>query len=447
MTNLERWQLFMKDIPSPNSFINMGFYFMIAAALQRRVWLGSPILHPIFPNLYLVFVGDPGIGKGLVLIPVKEYLRFFKRGTTPEFNAAVSSRDLQSVQDFIEANTYEKKKDAEEKLLIPDGADSTTYEALVRRHGRTVTVFDTKQKTDMSPHGIYTHASMYVALEEMSSLFKKHNENVTNYLIRAFDCSDYIYETKHQGTDILRKPCLAMLAGTTPAFMQECFDARLIGDGFSSRCVFIFEASNRFNRFEFVHPNEEQLQAKKDLLLHVKKLTTLFGQVSYTEEAKEYFRDYFENKAPYKRENTNEKLIPYYARKNVHAQKLAMAIHFSDSTDMTISLPSCILSLNILRAIEKRMHYALQFKGANPLTIGAKRIMRFLKIANEPKSFIEIWQEVGDDVDEQGLHQNLRYLHQTGQIIEVVVENAEGKKIVKFDLKHKENGETGEAKE
>ena len=39
MTNIEKWRHFLKDLESPDMFVDWGFYSMIATALQRRVWL------------------------------------------------------------------------------------------------------------------------------------------------------------------------------------------------------------------------------------------------------------------------------------------------------------------------------------------------------------------------------------------------------------------------
>ena len=38
------------------------------------------------------------------------------------------------------------------------------------------------------------------------------------------------------------------------------------------------------------------------------------------------------------RPNKSLKLIPYYARKNIHLLKVAMSLHFGESLDMTLPL-------------------------------------------------------------------------------------------------------------
>ena len=77
MDNLSRWRFFCQEIKSPDLFIDWGLYSLIASSLQRRVWRGTETM-PIFPNLFIIFVADPGIGKGLVIDRIDAMLRFHK---------------------------------------------------------------------------------------------------------------------------------------------------------------------------------------------------------------------------------------------------------------------------------------------------------------------------------------------------------------------------------
>ena len=69
---------------SPDSFVNFGWYYVVAAALQRRVWYGSLTGDPLFPNPYIVFVADAGAGKGLVLGKCNELLKHHRKSSGNE---------------------------------------------------------------------------------------------------------------------------------------------------------------------------------------------------------------------------------------------------------------------------------------------------------------------------------------------------------------------------
>ena len=72
MTNYELWKLYMKGNHAPRQFMDAGWIFMIAAALERRVWLNSSI--KVFPNHYILMCGQPGAGKSIVTGPVNDIL-------------------------------------------------------------------------------------------------------------------------------------------------------------------------------------------------------------------------------------------------------------------------------------------------------------------------------------------------------------------------------------
>ena len=77
LTNFEKWRLYTDGLISPDNFIDFGWYFLISAALQRRVWTG-PDHQRLYPNIYVIPVAEPGIGKGLVIKQVAELLKFHK---------------------------------------------------------------------------------------------------------------------------------------------------------------------------------------------------------------------------------------------------------------------------------------------------------------------------------------------------------------------------------
>ena len=399
MTKLiDKWRFFMKDMPSPDSYIDFGLYFMVAAALQRRVWLGDK-LDALYPNPYILLTGEPGVGKGRVLKQVISILTSFKMenkatekdkkleaGTIrikPEdidtFNAT-----NESIGEMV-GNTLGNTKKQGDRLLLPMGANATTYEKLVKnladnrrlcsyymRNGSATT---TELKTE-------THASMFFCLEEASSLFRKHTEDTINFLITAWDCGDYTYDTLSRGQDKIKRCCLAMLAGTTPGFMRRVFSDELLNEGFAARAIFIFEAANRFRAMFSPKFSDEQLAARQEVIAHIRKVARVSGELSYTEGAKKYLENWIQNIDPFYRANTSLKLKFYYARKPAHIHKLAMALHFcKDNPGMTIDEDVCHEVIDVLDAIEKKMHFAVGLDNKNPLADVSRDITEFVRIA------------------------------------------------------------------
>ena len=103
MTNLEKWRHYLKDMESPDLFIDWSFYSLISAALQRRVWL-YPDSMSIYPNIFTLLVGPPAAGK---------------------------SRVISQVTDIVKSEKL-MEFDAEKNAMVPMypyGADTTTQES------------------------------------------------------------------------------------------------------------------------------------------------------------------------------------------------------------------------------------------------------------------------------------------------------------------------------
>jgi hypothetical protein len=287
---------------------------------------------------------------------------------------------------------------------LPYAPDATTYEKLVEdfaKSGRRINCYYPDNFTGPKP-AIYFHCSMYFTLPELASLLRKRTDDTVNFLLGLYDCPlDYEYKTKTKESDRVRRGCLNLFAGTTPEFMESVFDANLINQGFSSRVFFIYANKNRKNVFSPPPLTPIQLQYKIDLLQHVRKLTCLYGKAYTSKETEEWLQkwwnDHEENRAG--RSNSSPKLDPYYARKNIHIQKVAMAEHFGESTELFIPQFRFEQAADILAKEEKNMHIALTFEGVNPLGKLTDHVVEYLqyrKKANFVDLVTEFWKSCPD---------------------------------------------------
>jgi len=205
------------------------------------------------------------------------------------------------------------------------------------------------------------------------------------FLIKAFDCGDYEYKTISRGQDKVKRCCLSLIAGTTPDQVKDMLDERVIGDGWSSRCILVYADRPRRYLFDIDSFSEAQLEAKQEIIKHVKNLSGIYGLVKYSKEALDFLRNYFVTDWEKVPKNKDIKLFPYYQRKKVHVPKLALAIHFSEcevvngKTDMTLSLDDVQRAITLLGGIEPRMHLGLNFKKRNPLAEATDAILELLK--------------------------------------------------------------------
>ena len=393
MTLIEMWRHYLKDLESPDLFIDWGFYSMIATALQRRVWL-YPDTFTLYPNLFTMLVGPPAAGKSRVIAQVSEFIKH---------------------PSLIERIKLPKKNELIVRPFFEISADTITQEALIRYIVlRCCREFTHKKdgKTIKS-----SHFSIGFMIEELGVLLRKNTENIVNMLNQFYDSRDFTYKTKHQGTDMIKNVCVNVLGGTTPTFIREAFNDKLISQGFTSRVIMIYGDGPRFLR-QFPGIDDKQRKMKKDIIEHLKKLHSIAGAVTLTPEAEAFHKEIYESgQLTQEVVNKDHRLETYYGRKNVHLLKMSMVMHFAGCTDSyVIEKPTMERALRFLAHTEARMHEAYVTTGRNVLGAAQRRLMQFIIDAKAPVAYKKLWITFIDDLAKDELDQCLAFLLTTDQI-------------------------------
>ena len=440
MTNEEKWLLYTEGLPSPDNFIRWSWYYTIAAALQRRVWLG-PVHQPCYPNMYTILVGAPGVGKGLVLKEVSNILKHWTLDMSEGNKKLAKTVDQQAVVDtsiaenIKHASTTEFQghskgpKDLIKPLLIPVCADSITCEALIKAISEAYRYINYAEVNgDKTSIRAYGHSSLCFVLPELSSLMKKNTQNTNNFLLSIYDCPiDHEYISITRGKDRIRRGCLNIIAGTTPSFMQTTFSEDLIGEGFSSRTHYIYAVKNRKNAMWLPALTPEQEKAKQDILDHIKKLTSLYGPVKMSKKTGDWMQAWWDNYCKVEiPKNKHPEMIPYDARMNIHVMKLAMAIHFGEDTEQDemgrpaneITIETFQRAIEIIAKERPNMHLALILEGKSPESKASQKILEMLQ--GKECTYVDIHiatHKLG--VNRQQLDEAIDFLKACNQIEEV----------------------------
>jgi hypothetical protein len=369
---------------------------MISAALQRRVWFGDGNESSIYPGaFYTLLIGGPGVGKSIIAtqcgVPI---LKTFVSG-------------------------YDRIRDqyGQEKIVpiykIPFAADCSTFEAMIQYISKAQRNFLHKSTTEEKPRP-YPHASLCVLLaEEMASLFRKNTEDISTLFRQCYDARNFHYATKHHGDFEIRNVCMSFLGCITFEEFAKMTRSGLIGTGLISRLLLVVAEHSRPDSAALF----EATPVKKIILEEVRnwigKIVELKGELTYSETARAFLLDWHKKKFNIQKEyretrfNKEPVLDEYYARKNLHLQKLAVAIHFCRDLTMVIEEDDLRTALRELEKLELNMHKALISGGKNELAEVTQGVLKFLgrkpEGATRNEILIELWNNASAKLVDEGL--------------------------------------------
>ena len=394
MTNLDKWTFLTKDLEAPQVYIDFAWWFAVSAALERRVYFGD-IARPLFCNSYVLLVGPPAIGKGTSMREARQLLHYALR-LSPEGKPILN-------------------RDREPYALFHSLPDTTTFESLVWDMAECTNAYIRKDGS------IYSHASAYFLLEELSSLFRKNkSEDVSRLLLNLYDCTEYEYKTRTKGKAHIRNGCLSLLAGTTLDFVRQAESAGLLGEGLFSRMFIVYADEPRHVKFNYSDLSKEQLQAQKDLREYLKKLSTLYGQIHVPPDVIKWQEDWWQEEYKRLRAYNDDKLMNFFGRRKLQVYKLAAALHYSEFTDPEIPLPTWTRAADIARGLEINVIKIARRTGKNEAFSIQEQCLKF--IAQQPRTHAEVVNYLAPNMGFQEITNLLAAL----QLGEKIVQTPEG---------------------
>lgn len=277
MTWLETYHEYTKEHEAIKVFHEWAGLFCLSSALSGRCWTDLGFGR-IFPNLYIILVGPPAKPR--------------------------KSEAIKTACSLLEP--------LEEELLVWTSSESITYQKLFDD------LQDTKTLIEIEGHP-HEYMGLSAMSSELGSFVKRGEIDLINALIELYDGKGrHRHGTRGSGTVVLRNAALNILAATTPRFFEGFEFESHVRTGFTSRCLFLYAETRRFNKS---NPTIN-LELKAQLVLGLRRITEFFGLIPLSPEADEYYQNWYE-KLPLNPE-VIPPLIPYYGRKQTHLRKVAM---------------------------------------------------------------------------------------------------------------------------
>lgn len=305
-------------IGAPVEFATWTAYWMLSAAIERRVWTFTK-RRPLHPNIFAMLVAPPGIGKGLVISPARRILKSF----------------------------------AGDRV----GAHSMTSASLVDglKSGHRSIISNKAGKTD-------DYYALNVVSPEFQVLFPVYDPTFLGKVTNIYDADDYS-ETRRGGKGEydfdLSKVWISMLGGTTPEQIFTTFPEGAFRTGFFSRTILVWGTPGHVpDLFGGDMDSEEVAKTEGDLGSELKAISEITGAFKFNSRAAEAIRAFDSQNYPYGGDPVprHPRLLNYCTRRTLHIAKLMM-LHALDrgETNLLLTEKDYAAAYDLLIATEDQM--------------------------------------------------------------------------------------------
>lgn len=305
--------------------------------MKRHVWADRASFK-CYPNMYVVLVGHPGIGKGTAINPAISMLK--DAGTVNIISDRVT----------IEYILEKLAKGFPAQQILPGGGVAFTNDATCLISAPELQVFA---------------AASQATLSILTDLWdnKEH---------------PWDYGTKTQGKYLINKPTINLLGGTTPEWLISAIPQSAVSGGFTRRVNFVY-AKTRAQKIAWpqVHNHTNVWQNLIDDLRH---MSTLQGEVKFDDEASRVFEKFYLSKDCETSEWDDEATASYKTTKAIHAIKLAIVLTIARRDSLVITKSDIEEAITAVTEVESTISLVFRAVGESDLAVACDRVLRFLEI-------------------------------------------------------------------
>lgn len=310
--------------PSYNLFCSLS---ALSSMLGGRVWTFKGDYIKIYPNLYIVLVGGPGLGKTTAMELSEKLLRHFK---------------------------------------IPTSAESVTREKLIMDIDANKTILDflpaDARDREVSPYTVFA--------SELSEFLGAGGVGMISFLTTIFSRDVFEVRTKNKGSTFIKRPYLNLIAGTTPDWITTYLKDDIISGGFSRRCLFILETA-RFGSNPLPKITPAMQAAWERCVARGDSIRKLSGEFKMSPEAEAFWITWY----PTRFAKPDPNLVGYYETKDIQLLKVAMLLAVSEADTLILERRHLISGLELLSLVELNLSRVFQGIGRNELNAATSKVV------------------------------------------------------------------------
>lgn len=306
-------------ITSPRIFRLWTAVAVVSAAMERRQWTITK-RDPLYPNIWVLLVGRPGVGKSQAISAGRSILH--KMG---KINLAPDDMTKAAFIDEL----------AEAKKIM-------TIEGL-----------------PMSYH------SLTIAATEFGTLVPDYDLKFLNTLNKAYDCEqELVGRTRALGKTTIENPHLLLLSGTQPKYLNDLLPESAFGMGFTSRLLFIYSDEVIITPMFQTDNIPRDRQLYNNLVSDLQSIYDRVGPYDWTQSAQDAINDWL--MSGQKPMPEHPRLQNYVTRRVTHLIKLCMVFAAAKRQDLTVTIEDFEEALSLLIATEDLMPEVFKSMAVSP---------------------------------------------------------------------------------
>lgn len=393
---------YVAETEPPLIFHRWSLISSLGAFLGRQYWLPFGDFR-IFPNQYVMLLGEPGSRKSTAIKLAKKVM---SQAGYDKFSAERTSKekfllDLEGIEG--EAGIVKDKNLAMQNLFGDDYETGTPRE-------------------------------VYICADEFNEFVGSGNLEFLSLLGSLWDWDDdaapFRQRLKTSRSVNIYQPTVSIMAGNTHTGFTQAFPPQSAGQGFLSRLILVYgETSGKKITFP-VKPSEAHKTALSDKLLQIRAKVT--GEATMSEKARQMLETIYRTFDGLE----DVRFAHYSTRRFTHLLKLCL-ICSAANLRTEIRVEDVLLANTLLTFTEHRMPQAMgEFGKARNADVAA-RIISILATAKTPLDVPDLWKQCQSDLDRpEELNKLLAGLVQGGKVqwISRTANGAQGYLLVKQRL-------------
>lgn len=298
----------------PSLFCEWAAIACVAGALERKVWITTD-KGVLYPNTFIVLLGEPGVGKSLQTDTIWKIWNTLCGESFEQHTLCLPSVN--------HATLIDELKDAERKVIRPKGE-------------------------------LVSFNSLLMSVAELGVLLPVYEEAMMANMTHLYDCTVYGQRRRTKDTNfMIENVQLNMLAATTPAHLHNFLPEGAWEQGFLSRTLLIYSGEAKPVPLWGGQKVEDREQLYDDLIHDIREIGALYGKYKWSPEAAKAMSAWHMAEGP-PRPN-HPKLAHYNTRRTAHLLKLCQIVAASESEEFIITLDHYTKAVGYLLSAEQAM--------------------------------------------------------------------------------------------